>query len=73
MGLYGYYRGYNNLYNSSNFNIREPLMTDRIVNGFTSFLLNLNPVLQPFFLYGIVRRLEKRYKNLPIIKEDYLY
>ena len=33
----------------------------------------MNPVLQPFLLYGIAKRYEKQYRNIPLSKEDFQY
>lgn len=41
------------------------------MSGFRGLLWSLNPIIQPYVLYGIIRRFEKRNKNLPIDKEDY--
>lgn len=71
MGLYGYYRGYNNIYNEKNFNKPNDLLIDRCIIGFRGLLWSLNPIIQPYVLYGIIRRFEKRNKNLPIDREDY--
>ena len=73
MGLYGYYRGYNNLYNSNKYDKQEKLLTDKIVNGIGGMFWQLNPITQPFLLYGIIRRYEKKILNMKIDKEDYEY
>ena len=57
MGMYGYYRGYNNL---------ALLLTDKIANGIGGVFWQLNPITQPFLLYGIIRRYEKRTLNVKV-------
>ena len=71
MGVYGYYRGYNNLYDSNKYNTQEILLTDRIVNGLYGCIWQLNPIMQPMFMYGIIRRYEKRTLKMIIYKYDY--
>ena len=63
MGVYGYYRGFNNLHDGKNYNIKEKLLIDRIINGLFGCLWQMNPAMQPFLIYGILRRYEKKCIN----------
>jgi hypothetical protein len=73
MGIYGYYRGYNNLYNIKTFNTKEILVVDQIIKGLHGMVWQMNPIIQPFILYGIAKRYEKQYRNIPITQEDFEY
>ena len=71
VGSYGFYRGYNNLYDTDKFNTREKLVTDNVKNGLAGTLYHLNPGFQLIFLYGICARTEKMLRGIPIEKRDY--
>ena len=71
VGLYGFYRGYNNLFCNDKFETRTSLLTDRIVNGIGGVLWSVNPVYQPILMIGIMRRAEKRWRQIPLEKIDY--
>lgn len=71
MGSYGFYRGYNNLYNIAEYNTKTTLITENSANGLLGTFYQLNPIYQPVFLYGIARRTEKKMLNLDINKNDY--
>lgn len=71
MASYGFYRGYNNLYNTKLYNTKKYLLTDRIYDGITGSLWQVNPVIQPFLLYEIIRLIEKKSRDLEITKDDY--
>jgi hypothetical protein len=73
MTSYGFYRGYNNLYDTELYNSQKYLLTDRIYDGIKCSLWQINPLMQPLFLYGIIRLIEKKQRNLKIINEDYKY
>lgn len=73
MSSYGFYRGYNNLYNTELYNSQKYLLTDRIYDGITGSLWQINPITQPFLLYSIIRLIEKKSRNLKITKDDYNY
>ena len=73
IGLYGYHRGLNNLYNSEKFNTKENLVVDQMLQGFNGLIWYSNPFIQPYILYGIAKRCEKQYKRMEITKEDFEY
>ena len=73
IGSYGFYRGYNNLFYNKNYNIPEKLLTDRIVSGFAGCIWHINPILQPVFIYGIIRRCEKKYIKEHLVEDDYYH
>ena len=74
MGVYGYYRGYNNLFSSTNYNIPKKLLVDKAVDGISGFIYQINPFYQPFIMYGVLRRLEKTYlHNEQLNADDYRY
>lgn len=73
MSSYGFYRGYNNLYDNKLYNSQRFLLTDRIYDGVIGSLWQINPFIQPFILYGIFRLIEKKSRNIEIIKDDYKY
>lgn len=73
MTSYGLYRGYNNLYCIDLYNTKKELITDRIKDSLVGGLYQMNPVLQPIFIYGISRLLEKYLRNKKITKNDFIY
>ena len=73
IGLYGYHRSLNNLYNSKKFNTRENLVVDQMMDGFKGLIWYSNPFTHPYVFYGIAKRCEKKYRNMPITKEDFEY
>jgi hypothetical protein len=73
MSSYGFYRGYNNLYYTKLYKTKKELLTDRIYDGIIGGVWQINPLMQPLFLYGIIRLIEKKQTNLKIIDEDYRY
>lgn len=71
MGVYGFYRGYNNLFRfSEDFNKQETLIVDRIVSGLFRGLQQANPAFQPYFIYKLARRSEKTLRDQPLTQED---
>lgn len=73
MSSYGFYRGYNNLYDTKLYKTKKFLFTDRIYDSIIGGVYQINPIMQPFFLYGIIRLIEKKQRNLKITNEDYRY
>lgn len=73
MGTLGFCRGYDHLYESAGpkFNTREELVTENIKNGVVGALWQLNPGAQPVFLYYMSRRVEKRFRDMPLLPSDY--
>ena len=71
VAMYGFYRGYNNLFCNDKFETRTFLITDRVVNGIGGALWSLNPVYQPILIIGIIRRMEKKWRQIPLEKIDY--
>ena len=43
--------------------VLEKLLIDRIINGLFGCLWQMNPAMQPFLIYGILRRYEKKCIN----------
>jgi hypothetical protein len=70
-GSYGFYRGWNNLYNRRDFGETQPLYTDRVMSGVCGAITQANPVLFPLTLIFAARRLEMRARGKEITKEDY--
>jgi hypothetical protein len=71
VGVYGFYRGYNNLFASDKFNTTEILITNKILNGLNGAIWCMNPIYQPILIFGIMRRTEKVLRNMPLEKIDY--
>ena len=66
-GAYGFYRGWNNLYNTPNFAEPYPLYTQRFFNGLGGVFIQQHP----FFLIFSLQRAEKWARGMSITKEDY--
>jgi hypothetical protein len=72
MGTYGFYRGYNYLYQHVEFNkTQDKSLNNRMICGIGGTLYQLNPFLQPFFIYGIYHRCKKIFKNQELKAMDY--
>lgn len=69
MCIYGFYRGYHGLYYEEK--KERELMVEKMIDGIMGSLNQLNPLAQPYLLYGIARRTEKKLRNLEITKNDY--
>jgi len=74
-GVYGFYRGFNNLYSKECIFTHQTsgLYVDRVGSGFASTVYHVNPWFQPFILYNGIRRVEKRLRNIEITDEDWKY
>ncbi len=68
-GSYGFYRGWNHLYNWRDFKEPSPIYTDRLVAGMVGSFLQLHP----FCVFFTLRRVEKHLRGYPVTKEDYAW
>jgi hypothetical protein len=71
IGAYGFYRGYTNLVKGNDFGKRHTLTTDRVLSGLGRSVQHFNPFIQPFVLTCLMRRIEKRVRNIEVTGEDY--
>jgi hypothetical protein len=64
---YGFYRGWNHLYNWRDFKEPSPIYMDRVVTGMGGAFLQLHP----FSVFFTLRRAEKHLRGLSLTQEDY--
>ena len=69
-GSYGFYRGWNNLYNRRDFG-EKALYTDRVLHGLLGAMTQANPIFLPITLFFAARRLELCARGKELTKEDY--
>ena len=75
MSAYGFYRGYNNLFDKNAILHYDPettvLVTDKVLNGMAASLYQIYPPTHILSLVAIIRRSEKKLKGMPIENDDY--
>lgn len=74
-----------NLYKLSNYDMERQknnefshlnetdLITDKIIYGFISSVYYLNPIFHILILYSSAKRMEKRLRNIPMNKYDWVH
>ena len=72
--LYGFYRGYNNMYaKDAVLKCKSDLFVDKTVMGVVSAAIHLNPGLQPFTMIYAARRIEKNVRGIQLDDADWQF